>query len=93
MRVFCRFSGGRARRGRAFRLAAYRPAGEGLETKALLSAVLGWSGGSGGNTDSAITPANISKLTEQYADALDGVIIAEPLSATVDVTVGPNPGL
>ena len=71
MRVFCRFSGGRARRGRAFRLAAYRPAGEGLETKALLSAVLGWSGG---NTDSAITPANISGFRNYGQEGVRGMM-------------------
>jgi PQQ-like domain len=31
------------------------------------------------------------KLTQQYSDVVDGVIIAEPVSATVDVTTGPNP--
>jgi hypothetical protein len=58
----------------------------------LLSDVLGWSGGNGVTTDSLITPANISTLTKQYSDVVDGAIIAEPLSATVDVTVGPVHG-
>ena len=67
--------------------------GEGLESKRLLSAVLGWSGGNGGgNPTSPITPANISNLTQQYSEVLDGGIVAEPLSATVKVTVGPDPG-
>jgi hypothetical protein len=70
----------------------YRPAGEGLESKMLLSDVLGWTGGKGGISDSPITPANISGLTEHYADLVDGTIEAEPLVATVNITVGPNPG-
>jgi len=84
---------GRSRAGNDSRATAYRPTGEGLESKTLLSDVLGWSGGNGGgNPNSLITPANISKLTEQYSDVLNGEIVAEPLTATVDVTVGPNPG-
>jgi PQQ-like domain len=72
---------------------AYRPCGEGLETKALLSPVVGWGGGNGGgNSDSLITPANISNLTEQYSHSLDGIILDAPVSATVDVTVGPDQG-
>jgi len=39
-----------------------------------------------------LTPANIGTLTEQYSDVVDAAIIAEPLSATVAVTVGPNQG-
>jgi hypothetical protein len=72
---------------------AFRPSGEGLEPKALLSDVLAWSGGSVGNPNSLITPANISNLREQYSQVLDGQILAEPLSATVDFTVGPSPGI
>ena len=68
-------------------------AGEGLESKTLLSDVLGWSGGNGGTQNSLITPANISQLTQQYADVVDGAIVAEPLVASVNVTVGPNPGI
>jgi hypothetical protein len=83
---------GRKRAGNGGRTISFRPAGEGLESKTLLSAVLGWSGGNGGNTNSLITPANISKLTEQYGESLEGAIVAQPLSATVNVTVGPNPG-
>jgi hypothetical protein len=71
---------------------AYRPLGEGLQSKTLRSDVLGWSGGTAGNANSLITPANISTLNEQYSDALDGPIIAEPVSATVNVTFGPNQG-
>ena len=74
------------------RAASYRPSGEGLESKRLLSDVLGWSGGKGGISDSPITPANVSELTQQYADVVDGKIEAEPLVATVDITVGPNQG-
>ncbi len=71
----------------------YRPCGEGLETRALLSDVLGWGGGNGGgNSDSLITPANISSLTEQFSHTLDGIILPAPVSATVDVTVGPDQG-
>jgi len=83
---------GRRRVGNDSRATAYRPTGEGLESKTLLSDVLGWSGGNGGNPNSLITPANISKLTEQYSHVLDGQILAEPLTAAVDVTVGPNRG-
>ena len=83
---------GRRRAGNDGRTTAYRPTGEGLESKTLLSGVLGWSGGNGGNPNSLITPANISKLTEQYSDMLDGEILAEPVTATVEVTVGPDPG-
>ncbi len=43
------------------------------------------------NSNSSITPASISTLTEQYSDVVNGPIIA-PLSATVNVTVGPGPG-
>ncbi len=71
----------------------YRPTGECLEPKTLLSDVLGWNGGSGGTQNSLITPANISQLTQQYADVVDGAIVAEPLVASVDVTVGPDPGI
>jgi len=75
------------------RKTSYRPCGEGLESKALLSAVLGWGGGNGGgNPDSLITPANISNLTEQYSHSLDGIILDAPVSATVNVTVGPDQG-
>jgi hypothetical protein len=70
-----------------------RPCPESLESKALLSDVLGWGGGNGGgNRDSLITPANISHLTEQFSDALDNIILPAPVSATVDVTVGPDQG-
>jgi hypothetical protein len=55
--------------------------------------VLGWTGGSGVTQNSLITPANISQLTRQYADVVDGAIVAEPLVAAVDLTVGPNPGI
>jgi hypothetical protein len=64
-----------------------------MESKALLSNVIGWNGGNAGTQNSAITPANISGLTQQYTDAVDGQIIAEPLVASVNVTVGPNPGV
>jgi len=83
---------GRRRADHDGRATAYRPTGEGLESKTLLSDVLGWSGGNSGNPNSLITPANISRLTEQYSHVLDGQIMAEPLTAAVDVTVGPNPG-
>jgi hypothetical protein len=59
----------------------------------LLSDLLGWTGGSGGTQSSAITPASISQLTQHYADVVDGAIVAEPLVASVNVTVGPNPGI
>ncbi len=85
-----RLTGSRARDGRAI---AYRPAGERLESKALLSDVLGWGGGTAGNTNTVISPANIAALTEQYSHALDGQILADPVTATVDVTVGPIRGL
>jgi hypothetical protein len=75
------------------RATPYRPLGEGLESKRLLSDVLGWSGGKGGISDSPITPGNISSLTQQYADKVDGYIEAEPLVATVNITVGPNQGI
>ncbi len=55
--------------------------------------MLGWTGGNGGTQNSLITPANISQLTQQYADVVDGAIVAEPLVASVNVTVGPNPGM
>ena len=42
---------------------------------------------------SLITPANISQLTEHYTDVVDSEIVAEPLVATVNVTVGPDPGI
>jgi hypothetical protein len=75
------------------RKTAYRPSGESLESKALLSAVLGWGGGNGGgNPDSVITPANISNLTLQYTRSLDNIILPAPVSATVNVTVGPDQG-
>ena len=76
------------------RRTVYRPAGEELESKTLLSAILGWGGGNGGgNSDSLITPANISSLTEQYSHVLDGIILPAPVTATVDVTVGPDQGI
>ncbi len=78
---------------RTLRTTVYRPVAEGLEVKTLPSAVLGWSGGNGGNTSSMITPANISSLTEQYSDLLDGQILAEPLCATVNITTGPHQGM
>ena len=72
------------------RKTAYRPSGESLESKALCSAVLGWGGGNGGgNPESLITPANISNLTLQYTRSLDDIILPAPVSATVNVTVGP----
>ncbi len=75
------------------RSSAYRPSGEALESKALLSAVLGWGGGNGGgNPDSLITPANASNLTEQFSHVLDNIILPAPVSATVNVTVGPDQG-
>jgi len=83
---------GRSLAGREGRALAYCPIAERLETKALRSDVLSWSGGAGGNTNSLITPANISTLTKQYSEVVDGVIIAEPVSAKVNVTVGRNPG-
>jgi len=94
VRRLARILGGRGRRraGNDGRATAYRPTGEGLESKTLLSEVLGWSGGNAGNTSSLITPANISTLTEEYSHLLDGEILAEPVSAAVDVTVGPNQG-
>jgi hypothetical protein len=81
-------AGGRA----GGRSTSYLPCGEGLESKWLLSAVLGWSGGNAGNTNSLITPANISHLKETYSHALDGQILADPISASVDVTVGQHQG-
>ena len=33
-----------------------------------------------------------SGLTQQYADMVDGMIEAEPLVATVNITVGPDQG-
>ena len=81
------------RSGNGGRATSYRPTGECLESKTLLSDVLGWSGGNGGTQNSPITPANISQLTQQYADVVDGAIVAEPLVASVNVTVGPNPGI
>ncbi|MGO9463932.1 MAG: hypothetical protein ACLQVF_07235, partial [Isosphaeraceae bacterium] len=78
--------------GNGGRAPSYRPTGECLESKRLLSDVLGWTGGSGGTQNSLITPANISQLTQKYADVVDGVIVAEPLVASVNVTVGPNQG-
>lgn len=71
---------------------SYRPTGEFLESKALLSGSLSWSGGNGGTQNSQITPANIPQLTQQYTDVVDGLIVAEPLVASVNVSVGPNPG-
>jgi outer membrane protein assembly factor BamB len=82
---------GRSRKGG--RAASWRPTGECLESKTLLSDVLGWNGGNGGTQNSLITPANISQLTQQYTVAVDGQIVAEPLVASVNVTVGPNPGI
>ena len=73
--------------------AGYRPMGECLESKTLLSNVLGWNGGNGGTQSSLITPANISQLTQHYVDEVDAQIVAEPLVATVNVTVGPNQGI
>jgi hypothetical protein len=84
---------GRGRSGSGGRSTSYRPIGEGLESKTLLSNVIGWNGGNGGTQTSAITPANISQLTQQYADTVDGAIVAEPLVASVNVTVGPDQGL
>jgi hypothetical protein len=83
---------GRAREGVSYRETAFRPTGEGLESIALLSNYITWSGGAVGNKNSPITPANISQLTEKYRVLLDGPILAEPLSATVNVTVGPSRG-
>ena len=83
---------GRRRHGSDGRATAFRPTAEGLESKMLLSDVLGWGGGNGGNPNSLITPANISTLKKQYSVKLDGAILAAPVSAAVDVTVGPNPG-
>ena len=54
--------------------------------------MLGWTGSSGGTQNSAITPANISQLTQKYVDVVGGVIVAEPLVASVNITVGPNLG-
>jgi hypothetical protein len=87
-RFFHRLSG-RGSRGTRH---GYQPACEGFESKTLLSVVLGWTGGSGGNSSSAITPANISSLTQKYTDEVDGIILAQPLTATVNITVGPSPG-
>jgi hypothetical protein len=77
---------------RALARPACRPAPECLELRTLRSDVLGWSGGNAGNANSLITPANISNLTAQYSVQLDGFIYAEPLSTTVNVTVGPERG-
>ncbi len=84
---------GARRSGSGGRATSYRPTGECLESKTLLSNVLGWTGGNAGTQNSPITPANISQLTQQYADVVDGQIVAEPLVASVNVTVGPNPGI
>ncbi len=81
--------GRRVNRGQATKS---RPMGECLECRSLLSNVVGWNGGSGGTQNSAITPANISQLTQKYTDVVDGAIVAEPLVASVDITVGPNQG-
>jgi len=81
------------RSGNGSHATSYRPTGECLESKTLLSDVIGWNGGSGGTQNSLITPANISQLTQQYADVVDGAIVAEPLFASVNVKVGPNPGV
>jgi hypothetical protein len=70
----------------------YRPTGEALEPKTLLSDVTGWSGGTGGITSSLITPSNIATLSQKYTQLLDAPIIAEPLFAEVNVTTGPTPG-
>jgi hypothetical protein len=59
----------------------------------LLSGALGWSGGGVGNPNSLITPANIASLNQQYSPVLDGLILAEPVTAKVDVTVGPDQGI
>jgi len=72
---------------------AYCPGVEALESKALLSSIVEWGGGNGGgNPDSIITPANLSNLTQQYTQVLDGIILDAPVSAPVNVTVGPNQG-
>jgi outer membrane protein assembly factor BamB len=72
---------------------AYRPSCEQIESKALLSAVVAWGGGNGGgNSDSMITPANIASLKLQYTQVLDNIILPAPVSASVNVTVGPNQG-
>jgi outer membrane protein assembly factor BamB len=86
------FLGGRRYSNSYNRVTAYRPTGEGLEFKTLLSDVLGWSGGTAGNTNSLITPANITTLTEKYSHLLDGEILAQPVTASVNVTVGPDQG-
>jgi hypothetical protein len=80
-------------KGNGGRAKSCRPNGEDLESKTLLSDVLGWSGGKGVTQNSLITPANISTLTRQYADVVDSQIIAEPLVASVNVTVGPSLGV
>lgn len=72
---------------------SFRPIAEGLESKTLLSNLIGWNGGEGGTQSSAITPANISQLTQNFTDMVDGTITAEPLVASVNVTVGPNAGV
>jgi outer membrane protein assembly factor BamB len=92
LRGWRNLAGRPGRRGSRNRVSSYRPLGEGLESKALLSNVLGWNGGSGGTQNSPITSANISQLTQQYTDVVDGAIIAEPLVATVNITVGPTQG-
>jgi hypothetical protein len=86
-------SSGPGRGGNVGRASSYRPTGECLESKTLLSDVLGWSGGNVGTQNSLITPANISQLTQHYANVVDGTIVAEPLVASVNVTVGPSPGI
>jgi outer membrane protein assembly factor BamB len=83
---------GRGRASGVARSTAFRPVGEGLASRTLLSDVLVWSGGSAGNPNSVVTPANIANLTEQYSHQLDGQILAEPVTATVDIAVGPSPG-
>jgi hypothetical protein len=93
LRRLASFARGPGRSGHAGHARSYRPTGECLESKTLLSDVPGWTGGNGGTQDSLITPANISQLTQQYADVVDGAIVAEPLVASVNVTVGPNPGI
>ena len=93
LRSFASFARGCRLTSNAGRAAAYRPAGECLESKMLLSDVLGWTGGNGGTKNSLITAANISQLTRQYEDVVDGAIVAEPLVASVNVTVGPNRGI
>jgi outer membrane protein assembly factor BamB len=92
LRSLARLAAGCGKSG-SLRASTCRPSGEVLEPKTLLSTTIGWNGGIGGTQNSMITPANVARLTQQYSYMVDGQIVAEPLAATVDVTIGPNPGV